>query len=135
MEQREKIRLIDDVTICGVNGIFGLCEKLRVGTIDEMVACLLIALDSADSSSKEPKNPTLVGRCFDLQSAYKQFGVNLEDCFEVRTRKSKLLRVLALPFGATGFVADFLRLASSIAFMGVKCLHFVWTVFFETLLV
>ena len=44
LEQREKIRLIDDFTICGVNGTCGLCEKLRVETIDEMVACLLIAL-------------------------------------------------------------------------------------------
>ncbi len=39
--------------------------------------------------------------------------------------------MLALPFGATGSVAAFLRLASSIAFIGVKCLHLVWTVFFD----
>ncbi len=38
---------------------------------------------------------------------------------------------LALPFGATGSVAAFLRLAASIAFIGVKCLHLVWTVFFD----
>ena len=45
LEQREKIRLIDDFTICWVNGTFGMCERLRVETIDEMVVCLLIALE------------------------------------------------------------------------------------------
>ena len=39
--------------------------------------------------------------------------------------------VLALPFGATGSVAAVLRLAASIAFIGVKCLHLVWTLFFD----
>lgn len=40
-------------------------------TIDEMVACLLIALDGGDDTSTQPKCPRLV-------SAYKQFGVNPE---------------------------------------------------------
>ena len=38
--------------------------------------------------------------------------------------------VLVLPFGATGSVAAFLRLAASTAFIGVECLHLVWAVFF-----
>lgn len=35
LQQKEKIRLIDDFSICGVNSTFGLQEKLRVEAIDE----------------------------------------------------------------------------------------------------
>ena len=35
------------------------------------------------------------------------------------------------PFGATRSMAAFLRLAASIAFIGVKFLHLAWTVFFD----
>ena len=106
-------------------------------TIDEMVACLLIALDGGDDTSTQPKCPRLVGRCFDLKSAYKQFGVNPEhaDMLKIALKagpgKVNFYDVLALPFGATGSVAAVLRLAASIAFIGVKCLHLVWTVFFD----
>ena len=136
LEQKDKIRLIDDFTVCGVNGTFGLCEKLRVETIDEMVACLLIALDVDDGgSSKTPCQ--LVGRCFDLKSAYKQFGVDSHhvDLLKIVLKSApgevNFYDVLALPFGATGSVAAFLRLAASIAYIGVKGLHLVWTVFFD----
>ena len=136
LEQKDKIRLIDDFTVCGVNGTFGLREKLRVETIDEMVACLLIALDVDDGKSGKPPSQ-LVGRCFDLKSAYKQFGVDSEhvDLLKIALKSApgevNFYDVLALPFGATGSVAAFLRLASSIAFIGVKGLHLVWTVFFD----
>ena len=31
-----KVRLVDDFTICGVNGAYGLREKLRVQALDEL---------------------------------------------------------------------------------------------------
>ena len=133
LQQREKIRLIDDFSICGVNSTFGLQEKLRVETIDEMIACLLVAMDESHGHHK----PKLVGRCFDLKSAYKQFGVDAyhAEHLKIALKKSRgevaFYDVLALPFGATGSVSAFLRLASSIAFIGVAGLGLTWTVFFD----
>jgi len=34
IQQKEKTRLIDDFSICGVNSAFGMSEKLRVDAID-----------------------------------------------------------------------------------------------------
>ena len=113
-----------------------MCEKLRVETI-EMVACSLTALDEESKSSTSSNKPAIVGRCFDLKSAYKQFGVDqqraemLKIALKAGPGKVNFYDVLALPFGATGSVSAFLRLAASIAFIGVKCLHLVWTVFFD----
>ena len=133
LQQKDKVRLIDDFSICGVNSTFGLQEKLRVETIDEMVACLLVAMDKKPKGKKR----NLVGRCFDLKSAYKQFGVSEEQSkkLKIAIKKSQseigFFDVLALPFGATGSVAAFLRLAASIAFIGVAGLGLTWTVFFD----
>ena len=38
IQQKDKTRLIDDFSICGVNSAFGMTEKLRVDSIDEIVA-------------------------------------------------------------------------------------------------
>ena len=73
IQQKDKIRLIDDFSICGVNSAFGMTEKLRVDAIDEIVAGVSVLLDSDDFGAK-PKG--LLGRTFDLKSAYKQFGVD-----------------------------------------------------------
>ena len=133
LQQRKKIRLIDDFSICGVNSTFGLQEKLRVEAIDEMIACLLVAMDESHDRHK----PKLVGRCFDLKSACKQFGVDAyhAEHLKIALKKSRgevaFYDVLALPFGATGSVSAFLRLASSIAFIGVAGLGLTWTVFFD----
>ncbi len=37
----------------------------------------------------------------------------------------------ALPFGATGSVTSFLRVAMAVWFLGVRCLDLVWTCFFD----
>ena len=40
IRQGEKLRLIDDFSVCGVNGAFAMTEKLRVDSIDEIMASL-----------------------------------------------------------------------------------------------
>ncbi len=60
----------------------------------------------------------LVGRTFDLKSAYKQYAVDVfhTDFLKVAVKKPGgsygVFDVLALPFGATGSVSCFLRLSS-----------------------
>ena len=105
-------------------------EKLRVETIDEIVACLLVAMDRVTDRGK----PELVGRCFDLKSAYKQFGVDqyhtkhLKIALKTTRGEVAFYDVLALPSGP---VSAFLRLASSMAFIGVAGLSLTWPVFFH----
>jgi len=78
-----------------------------------------------------------VGRTFDLKAAYKQFGVNEEDTRRLKIALKagpdavRFFDVLALPFGATGSVVAFLRVAASLAFIGTNGLYICWSSFFD----
>ena len=52
IQQKEKTRLIDDFSICGVNSAFGMAEKLRVDAIDEILAGISVLLDSEGFTGK-----------------------------------------------------------------------------------
>jgi hypothetical protein len=41
IQQKDKMRLIDDFSVCGVNATVGLPEKLRVESVDQVVAIIL----------------------------------------------------------------------------------------------
>ena len=124
---------MDDFTICGVNGAYGLREKLRVQAVDELCAYLAFMLDQAPDGCL----PKLTGRTYDLKSAYKQFGV---DTWHADRRKIAVKRpgggvgifaALALPFGASGSVSSFLRVAASLTYIGIVALQVLWTSFFD----
>ena len=70
--QKSKIRLVDDFSVAGVNAAFGLREKLKVQAVDELCAYLASMLDDTSKADM----PGLVGRTYDLRSAYKQFGTD-----------------------------------------------------------
>ena len=70
--QKDKVRMVDDFSVCGVNGAYGLREKLRVQAVDELCSYLAYMLDVA----KERDSPKLTGRTCDLKSAYQKFGVD-----------------------------------------------------------
>ena len=133
IKQRNKMRLIDDFSICGVNSTVGLPERLRVESVDQIVAILLAMLQSGRAVEKLP----LTGRTFDLKAAYKQFGVNVEEANRLKIAiragpdEVKYYNVLALPFGATGSVVAFLRVAAALAFIGTKGLLLCWSSFFD----
>ena len=105
------MRLIDDFSVCGVNSTVGLPEKLRVESVDQVVAILLAMMRSGHRPMRLP----WVGRTFDLKAAYKQFGVSEEDTKRLKIALKagpdavRFFDVLALPFGATGNVVAFLR--------------------------
>ena len=131
--QGSKVRLIDDFSICGANSAYGMTEKLRVQSIDELTAYLAYILDSTEGAAC----PALVGRTFDLKPAYKQFGVDewRSKFLNIAVRKPGgsygLFKVYALPFGASGSVTSFLRVACSIAYIGTYGLDITWTSFFD----
>jgi len=88
--------------------------------VDELTATILVMLRKCGDSAL----PNLVGRTFDLKSAYKQFGVDVEHQKTLRIAQRhpdggvKFFAVQSLPFGATACVSSFLRIAASIKFIG-----------------
>ena len=137
--QGSKIRNIDDLSEFSVNQCYGPGEKLDLGGVDEVVAIsaawmrvlgppdrqdVQVTLSSGMQLSglKAPefrsKAVGLKGRCMDLKAAYKQLPLRPAD------RSNAVLGVLeptdgtvsffvshVLPFGATGAVMGFNRLA------------------------
>lgn len=74
LQQKRKVRMIDDCTVGGYNKAYGTKEKLRVHTIDQLAAYLSWLCTSMGTEI----NDEVVGRTYDLRSAYKQFGVSLQ---------------------------------------------------------
>ena len=133
--QKEKVRMIDDFSVCGINSAYGLTEKLRVQAVDELASFLALLLNHRSHCNLSQ----VVGRTYDLKSAYKQFGVDEfhhKHCrIGVRNPEGSVSQfsVGALPFGATGSVASFLRIAASVSFIAMTGLDIVLTNFFDEL--
>eukprot|EP00435_Cladocopium_sp_Y103_P054836 s1981_g18.t1 len=134
LQQKEKVRVIDDFSGAGVNQTAGLHERLKIFGIDDIAALIAHSLDSVGSA----QHPQLLGKTMDLRSAYKQFGICPEDRERIRvatTRPSSaelvLLLVNALPFGATGSVSAFLRISMFLWYVGVIGLKLAWTSFYD----
>jgi len=131
--RKSKIRLVDDFSVAGVNAAFGLREKLRVQAVDELCAYLASMLDDTSNADL----PGLVGRTYDLRSAYKQFGTDPWHAERLRIAVKRpaggygVFSALALPFGASGSVVHFLRISASLTFIGVTALLLAWTSFFD----
>ena len=131
--QKSKVRMIDDFSICGVNGTVGLAEKLRVQSVDELASYLAIIMNISGFSS----TLKVVGRTYDLKAAYKQFGVDQFHSDHCRVGVKcpgggvKKFSVNALPFGATGSVAAFLRIAASVSYIATVGLEIILTNFFD----
>eukprot|EP00435_Cladocopium_sp_Y103_P015182 s5093_g3.t1 len=134
LQQKNKIRVIDDCSIGGYNKAYGTKEKLKVHAIDQLAAYL-----SWLCTEVGPRlDDEVVGRTYDLRSAYKQFGVSCETrnllrliVWDADQRKPCLLGVNALPFGAAGSVNAFLRISMALWFIGTVGLRLSWTVFYD----
>ena len=133
IRQKDKMRPIDDFSVCGVKATVGLPEKLRVESLDQVVAIILSMMCSKQALSGLP----WTGRTFDLKAAYKRFRVRLDESNRLKIAiKSgqndvSFYNVLALPFGATGSVVAFLRIAAALSFIGTRGLLICWSIFFD----
>ena len=134
LQQKNKIRVIDDCSLGGYNKTYGTKEKLRVHAVDQIAAYLSwICTELGEQLDDE-----LVGRTYDLRSAYKQFGVSAETrdqlrllVWDAQQRRPCMLGVNALPFGAAGSVSAFLRISMALWFIGTVGLKLCWTVFYD----
>ena len=133
LKQSNKTRVIDDCTICGLNLTVGTKEKFALHSIDQL--CSMVD-HSFELAGKE--HCLILGRTFDLKSAYKQFGLCEADRELLRIAVNKpgdpnpvLLGLNALPFGAVGSVAGFLRISFAVWWIGVFGLGIAWTAYFD----
>ncbi|CAJ1458379.1 unnamed protein product, partial [Effrenium voratum] len=133
LAQKEKTRVIDDFSVGGLNSLAGLREKLAVQSIDEIAAHLAFVIDSKSSRSMGG----VLGKTYDLTSAYKQYGVHPSDRdlarIAVKTPSGELafFGTNALPFGAVGSVGGFLRISAALTFAGLKGPKLWWTSFYD----
>ncbi|CAJ1388792.1 unnamed protein product, partial [Effrenium voratum] len=134
LQQKEKVRVIDDYTVGGLNKTCGLKEKLRVQAVDEMAAMIAYSLDTCEAST----HPRVLGRTYDLEAAYKQYAVHPADraisrlvAKDTESGKLRFFGSNALPFGAVGSVAGFLRVSSGLAYAGLAGLQLLWSSFFD----
>ena len=117
LQQKKKVRVIDNFKTSGVNATCGSPEKQKLYGLDFLATTLVRAL-----SLKKTGGPHgLCGKTFDLSSAYKQFPLNQCDRDFIRLavpepgRKAcAIYGVNALPFGATGSVSGFLRVSTAL---------------------
>lgn len=134
LQQRDKVRVIDDCSCGGLNQAVGLSEKFQLHSIDQMASMLAHSLTLAGGNP----HPSVQGRTYDLKSAYKQFAIHPDDRSILRLAVNQpghatpvLFGVNALPFGAVGSVSAFLRVSLSIWYIGLKGLGLFWTAFYD----
>ena len=139
LQQPTKIRLIDDGLESGLNSAYSCYNKLTLMDMDAVVSLANTVLQAFASngvfrfslSTGEfltgkihggwNSDSTLLGRTLDLKAAYKQLAVNPSQGFvrvmvaydPVKSRPAFFI-FNALPFGATGSVYSFNRVAKSL---------------------
>ena len=131
LRQPGKIRLIDDMSASGVNQTVQTSESPKPHSADFIAAMLLEVLKCSGGVS-------LMGRSFDLKSAYKQLAIAQQSLsfafvavYNPKKKRAELFQLLAAPFGATRSVFSFLRLSNAIWYIGVKALNIIWSCFFD----
>ena len=131
--QGEKTRVIDDCSVCGLNMTVGLKEKFKFHSIDQLCSMLCHSLSLSDD-----QHGPVLGRTYDLKSAYKQFGLCSQDRDKLRIAVNRpgstsptLVGLNALPFGAIGSVAGFLRVSFAVWWIGIFGLGLAWTSYFD----
>jgi len=133
IRQGGKTRVIDDCSVCGLNMTVGVREKFALHTIDQLCSMLVRSFECSEGQHCEVQ-----GRTYDLKSAYKQFGLCSDDRDLLRIAVNKpgaaepiLLGLNALPFGAIGSVAGFLRISFAIWWIGVFGMGIAWSAYFD----
>ena len=133
LNQKGKVRVIDNGKECGLNLACGLPEKFTLHGIDVLAGIFIELLNRPAA-----KNMRLKGRTIDLVSAYKFYPIHPKDrkhlrigVYDTDARVVRLYGTNVLPFGATGSVAGFLRVSSALWHTGVRDMGLGWSAYFD----
>lgn len=132
LQQGSKLRVIDDCR--HLNFSVGLNEKFQLHSIDQLASIIAHSFSLSDGG----QHPNVFGRTYDLRAAYKQFPLSVASRSALRIAVAKpgssaptILGVNALPFGAVGSVAGFLRVSHALWYVGTVGLGLCWTAFYD----
>ena len=138
LQQKDKVRMIDDALASGLNSAYGTSNKLVLFDVDTLTSLALeiakaVKLGYADfqlsdgqkvEATVSPSWPTrfsLLGRTLDLSSAYKQLCPCAGDvwnriimAFDPNTRRPAYFVSSALMFGSVAAVYGFNRVSRSL---------------------
>eukprot|EP00971_Amphidinium_carterae_P003984 79294-Amphidinium_carterae.1 len=161
LRQGLKTRLIDDYTESGVNGSYGCHNKVELGGVDEVLAiarCLALPFvaasnmwATADDGERFLLKPSagwrrlhaskglrMVGKTFDLKSAYRQLAVSPESnwcanlaVYSPEAKDVRFFRQLAGPFGSAAMVLSFNRTAKCLQSTFATLLSLPWSNYFD----
>ena len=127
MKQGPKTRLIDDLTMGGVNEMVNVHESPKPHGPDIVAGMLLTFMRAA------PGVP-LQGRAYDLRSAYRQLPVSLRSLrhsFVAHWNSDESRVEIDQLLASSRSVYGFLRVVTSIWWIGCMALGLVWSVFFD----
>eukprot|EP00435_Cladocopium_sp_Y103_P025245 s572_g6.t1 len=115
LQQKNKLRPIDNFSASHVNRATGLQERFVVDTADEICAMIKTWMQQGGSGIR------LVGKTHDMRKAYRQIAIcepHLDFAWIVvwnlELQQPALFRMRTMPFGATASVGTFLRLSQAI---------------------
>ena len=131
LKQPNKVRLIDDLSKSNINSTVQTPESPRPHSTDVVASLALALLLSAG-------NRKVLGKTFDLKSAYRQLGIHPSSlsksyivCFDPLSRGPAIFQMLAVPFGGSRSVYSFLRIVRVVWWVACKCLAVMWTNFYD----
>lgn len=134
-QQGDKIRMIDDYSISGVNDSCTLNSKLDLHVVDAFVTTIKAFFQAMTPVGRET---LLLAKTYDLKSAYRPLPV-LRNHLKVayfciynpEKKVVEIYRSRTLPFGATHSVFSFLRLARMIHCIATRGAKLITTNFYD----
>ena len=133
--QSNKVRMIDDFSISGINDSCTIHSKIDLHMIDTLGAVIRRYFQACGAKECDSR---LLAKTFDLKSAYRQVPIQSQhlkyaffSIYNCEERKPEIYQLLALPFGATHSVYSFLRLARLIHSIAARGLYVLNTNFYD----
>ena len=139
VQQKGKVRPIDDYKASMVNSAVTQVETVTLHGVDHIAG---VCSSFLRALHQHGRSETLVSKCWDLASAYKQISLSDEaysmDSYIVVYNPGsglpEIFQQAVLPFGSVASVTAFLRCALEIWHIGSRLLKPMWTSYFDDFL-
>ena len=132
LQQKNKLRPIDNFSSSHINSAAGVQERFMVDSVDEICAMIKAWMQESGPGLK------LVGKTYDMRKAYRQLAVcksHLDfawiSVWDPELKRPALFKMETLPFGATASVSAFLRISQAIKVIGITCGNLIWSSFYD----
>jgi len=133
--QRDKVRMIDDFTISGINDTASSQNKVDLHMVDTFAAVVREFFRCCEATGRASN---LVAKTYDLKSAYRQVPIHEEHLrfsffciYNCELDRPEVYQLRTLPFGATHSVYSFLRLARMLYTICTRELFLLTTNFYD----